>query len=531
MNYKLRQTFVGLATLTVICLLWFSVVQPDNPLKYAHSKGMQVENKEPTIPLSCYTKTEGQFNACWACHTTQHSKNFLNDVVLQDEYILSDSAKTNFWTNAFLDISNDIKKISNKEIEAYIREDNYKAFQVALTKVKASLLWKPDLQFNTGFDTEGFANDGSGWRALRFKPFLGTFWPLNGNSNDVYIRLPQIFQQDQNGKFNRELYKANLSLLELAMTVPPGASVSTRLIEPINETMIQMDLNQNGVIEKSVNTLQQLPEFFLGKAQTVKINTHLYPRGTEFLHTVRYLDPQKENFAANRMKEVRYSKKINFFETWAMIEIYKHELEEKDKGRFPFFAGDAEQGLYNNLGWLYQGYIENEKGNLRLQSFEEQKSCMGCHANLGVTVDSSFSFIRKVPGAEGWRVQNVLGISDVPQWGHSKPETIEYIERSGALDEFRTNKPTADQMQNSSAMLADWILPTPEKALQMNKAYKILVERQNFERGRNIFLEVPQNILKTIEAEKTGLKENQKMFFDGVLWLDWGRITSHSRAP
>ena len=61
-------------------------------------------------------------------------------------------------------------------------------------------------------------------------------------------------------------------------------------------------------------------------------------------------------------------------------------------------------------GWQLQGFIEDAEGRLRLQSDEEHRVCMGCHDGIGVTVDQTFSFPRTLPGAEGWRYQDLRGI-------------------------------------------------------------------------------------------------------------------------
>lgn len=84
---------------------------------------------------------------------------------------------TNHWENLFADRSAVIEGISDAEILAYIREDNYTPLREALAARTDYPGWRPDLDFNQGFDQDGFAADGSWWRAFRYKPFLGTFWP------------------------------------------------------------------------------------------------------------------------------------------------------------------------------------------------------------------------------------------------------------------------------------------------------------------------------------------------------------------
>ena len=49
------------------------------------------------------------------------------------------------------------------------------------------------------FDDEGFdhAPDGTptGWRAFAYMPLPSTFWPANGSTDDVLIRLPEAYRE------------------------------------------------------------------------------------------------------------------------------------------------------------------------------------------------------------------------------------------------------------------------------------------------------------------------------------------------
>src|SRR5689334_20184058 len=123
---------------------------------------------------------------------------------------------------------------------------------------------------------------------------------------------------------------------------------------------------------------------------------------------------------------------------WRRSRTYLHEAKEKVQGRLPMFLGSPERGFQNQFGWQLQGFIEDEAGRLRAQTAEEHQYCMGCHTNLGVTIDMSFSFPRKVPGADGWRYQDLAGIHDVPQLDQPEPEALTYLERVGGGDEFRS---------------------------------------------------------------------------------------------
>jgi hypothetical protein len=184
----------------------------DNPEVYdsiqqARDSIGQTVNFEAVVPPQCYTKTDGEANPCWTCHTSPIASNYLVDWSLQEEYAFSDFALTNHWTNLFADRAAVIASISDEVALGYIRTDNYTPLRQALQARQDYPGWVPDLDFEIGFDPEGFANDGSHWRAIRYKPFLGTFWPTNGSTDDVQIRLPAIFRTDAEGRPSRAVYK------------------------------------------------------------------------------------------------------------------------------------------------------------------------------------------------------------------------------------------------------------------------------------------------------------------------------------
>ena len=208
------------------------------------------------------------------------------------------------------------------------------------------------------------------------------------------------------------------------------------------------------------------------------------------------------------------------------------------------FSGTAETGLINDFGWRYQGFIENEDGHLRLQTKEETLFCMGCHSTIGVTVDQSFGFPRKVPGAGGWGYQDLRGIKDVPQAGRDRPEILEYFERVRGADEFRANTEALERffIDNDGDGIADevkeadvrhaapggdqdlpyLIAPSRDRALALNKAYKALVEDQDFELGRDPVSEPATQVFEEITGNgTTALGDAGLLFRDGRMWLDW----------
>ncbi|NPD26656.1 hypothetical protein [Corallococcus exiguus] len=511
-----------------------------DPLAQALAAGSRVANREAPVPSMCYTKTAGVSNPCWTCHTGGVGNNVMADDSLQAEYAFSDVGLTNHWTNLFTDRTRAIASITDDEVLEYIREDNYTPLRAALLgRAGGYKGWVPDLDLARGFDAEGFARDGSGWRAVRYKPFLGTFWPTNGSTDDVYVRLPESFRKDARGQPSREVYRFNLAVLEAAMTVDPDlldVKGASRRVEPVDERVGNMDLDGDGVLSPSVERVRGLPARYAGSAADVKVRRYTYPKGTEFLHTVRYVDPDAPALLSTRMKELRYSRKDEEPADDRVRNFYAEEQEKKVRGRLPAFPGTPELGLINEFGWRLQGFIEDAKGRLRLQTLEEHVYCMGCHTNLGVTVDQTFSFPRKVPGSEGWRTQDLRGLLDVPQAGHTAPETVTYLERVQGGDEFRANEELLARFFPNGVLdlpavsraapkgdrdLAWLVTPSRERALQLNKAYQALVREQAFALGRDTLLAPPANVHSAVENGSTELEATGRLYTDGRLHLTW----------
>ncbi|MCB1088160.1 MAG: hypothetical protein KDM63_14005, partial [Verrucomicrobiae bacterium] len=179
-------------------------------------------NPEAVVPPQCYTRTEAKANPCYVCHQDSISgrENVMNDRDLQEAYSFSDVGMTNRWKNLFEDRSKRVASISDEEIQRYIKEDNYADLSNRLREVnfKGFIPDLKDLPLGAeAFDDEGFAKDGSHWVAFSYKPFPSTFWPTNGSTDDVMIRLSERFRTNQEGEYSREIYKANLAILEAAI--------------------------------------------------------------------------------------------------------------------------------------------------------------------------------------------------------------------------------------------------------------------------------------------------------------------------
>jgi hypothetical protein len=456
---------------------------PYDPIAHARATVNEVANLEAVIPPACYGSTEGGRNVCWTCHTDGVMPNPVSDWELQTAYSFSDAARVNHWTNTQVDRRRAAAEISDAEILRWIRQDNLTPLREHLARRSDYPGFVPDLDLHRGFDGEGFALDGSGWRAVRYKPFPGMWPTTTGGAGDLMIRLPRAFRVDADGVESRAIYRDNLAILEKAIASDPRRSDD------------EIDL----------------ADHYAGGASDVPVERYLYPAGTEFLHTVRYLDPDEPTLLARRLRELRYMRKIRRLDRWAILREQEREAEEKDEGALPRFAGSPEVGLVGKGAWQIQGFIEDAHGRLRLQTAEEHRFCMGCHGPIGVTVDRTFAFARKVPGDEGWRPQDPRGIPDAPQVGHDEPETAAYLARAGGCDAIGAD-PRCDATGR--------IVPTRSRALLLDKAYLTIVREQSFDRGRDPVLAPAARSLSRIEREETGLSGDQ-VRLDGRLWLDW----------
>ncbi|MDB5987720.1 MAG: hypothetical protein JWR16_2773, partial [Nevskia sp.] len=179
----------------------------------------RIANVEAGIPPQCYTKTGAASNPCWVCHTGSNGRNRTDDWALQQRYDFSELGRTNHWTNLFKDRRAGIAAIDDGWMLAHIREDNYAELRKTLAQLRDYPAWRPDFDAVQGFDDAGFARDGSGWRAFRYKPFPGTFWPTNGSTDDVAIRLPAAFRNDAHGQPSRAVYQANLAIVEASVAI------------------------------------------------------------------------------------------------------------------------------------------------------------------------------------------------------------------------------------------------------------------------------------------------------------------------
>lgn len=483
-------------------------------------------NEEAPIPAQCYTRTDGAHNPCYVCHQSydrrQESRmNKLDDGGIQGAYIFSDVGTQNHWLNLFQDKSEWVDKITDEHILRYVRQDNYSELKPRLTKQN----WEgyiPDIanfaQGEAAFDEEGFAKDGSAWVAFNYKPFPSTFWPTNGASDDVLVRLPKPFREQQ-GSYDRRLYQLNLAVLELNLK-----QLASIAIPPTDELSYGVDLN--GDDQYSVVSELKARAHYLGDAATRVVVQQQYPEGTEFLHSVRYLDVLETGDIAPsaRMKELRYMRKIRELDESDLDNRYRRERKEKLLEELPSYVNRYQQGQENGMGWMLLGFIEDYDGALRPQTFEEGFACMGCHAAIGTTIDQTFSFARKITGPTGWGYINLHGMNDAPSVAEAGGEILNYLKRVGGGNEFRENAEmrarwftsdgSVDEQKVAKADVYQLISPSPERALALNKAYTYIVRHQSYVLGRDANVSAAVNVHKSIDESIAPLNSDAR-------YLNW----------
>lgn len=494
-------------------------------------------NEEAPIPPQCYTKTEGVNNPCYTCHQTYFSPtsntyrtNLRNDGANQGIYTFSDEGEVNSWKNLFVDRRPWVNRISNAQIASYIDQDNYSN----LAKNLKNQHWQgfiPDLKnyhlAQQAFKDNGIAKDGSGWVAFNYKPFPGTFWPTNGATDDVLIRLPKEFRQ-LNGQYHEGVYLINLSLIEMALK-----SLSDIDVFPVNEYELNADINNDGEKTAQVEILKQR-DFFVGDANHIQIPRQQYPEKTEIMHSVRYVgvDDSEQIYVPKRMKELRYMQKTKVLSDSAIDTAYRRERKEKLDEQLPHYTRVKDRGFNNKFGWLIQGFIEDYDGELRPQSYEETAFCMGCHSAIGTTIDQTFSFPRKVTGKAGWGYINLKGMKDAPSLGQQQGEILQYLQINGGGNEFRENDEMLRKWYNpdgtvniekvKQADVYQLITPSKQRAYDLNKAYSQIVRTQSYIHGRDANIAPAVNVHKTIDESIAPLKiENRLDGWD--IRLDWSK--------
>jgi hypothetical protein len=242
---------------------------------------------------------------------------------------------------------------------------------------------------------------------------------------------------------------------------------------------------------------------------------------------VRYLDvgPDGAVTMAARMKEVRYARKARFFPYDVLRAHVAHEAEvtATTPDRTHEVEWLRENGVSNGQGWLFQGFIEDRDGALRPQSIEESTFCEGCHGGIGGTTDGIFSFPRKLgasAAAGGWFHWSQHGLAGLPEPKRrdGQFEYTLYLREAGAGDELRANDEVMARFFDAkgdlrpaevAALHADigrLLLPSPGRALDLDRAYRAVVVEQSYDKGRDAVLAPSTNVLVSpAVGGKTGI--------------------------
>lgn len=534
----------------------------DNDSSPVDNDTQAASNPAPYIPAQCYTnpvEASGKItNPCYTCHTNSIKPNYLNDNDVQLAYSFPESILENHWKNYFKDHSSQIAKITDEAILAYIKQDNYTGNHgqylladyleknYAQYDTNQNGRWDgymPDIAYN--FDNEGFDLDKNGnptgWRAFAYYPFPGSFMPTNGSTDDVIIRLSKPFRTDESGNLNRDVYKTNLAIVEALI------KKQDIYIDETDEQALGVDLNKDGTLSTASlirydwAPLEGRLMSYVGQARLlqaqgkVHLAAGLYPEGTEFIHSVRYINinDQQKITLAPRMKELRYAKKTNWVTYYQLEESVAAEIKERHDfpDRIKQTIGTVEEGVSVPQGWVYQGFIENKQGDLRPQTLPEQVFCSGCHSGTGVIADTTFAFQRKLDAnnfQQGWYHWTQKGLDGLPEpkrKSDGKYEYSFYLTHNPTGDEYRSNTEVQNKFYHSDGTpkteafealhenIAELLIPTTARALQLNKAYKVLVEEQSFEEGREALLVGENVVYQKVELDQpTGIQEATDFF-------------------
>lgn len=392
----------------------------------------------PWIPPHCYLRSDAEqpINTCYTCHQRARRPHTLDDSELQVVYDFPGPAQINGWTNAGRPLPT-----ADHSLDSYVRTANLRG---------PADSWGAYFDFDDGGHDRSPSGDLSGWRAYTARPFPG-FTPADGSWGDVLIRLP---------KGLRAHAELNLAILDAVLHRRDIA------IPPSDERTHRVDLDLDGHLGTATQITyrfspRERPMRWVGTAEHPP-TPGLFPVGTEFLHSVRYLDPTEPVQMASRLKELRHLEKTRW-QTMAELAAGT-AAEEAERQAQPDQleppVGDPEQGLATGNGWRLRAWIEAKDGTLRPQTTAELTSCVGCHGGIGRNTDAIFSYERRAA------------------WGHSRTW-------SGPGDAIRADG-RAEVAVWKEATGRDLALPSPDEARALNLAYHRLVQEQSFERGRDL---------------------------------------------
>lgn len=151
--------------------------------------------------------------------------------------------------------------------------------------------------------------------------------------------------------------------------------------------------------------------------------------------------------------------------------------------------------------------------------------CEGCHGEIGATTDGTFSFARQLVGdtpARGWfhfSQHDLHGVPE-PRSANGDYEYARYLSEVGAGDELRENGEIIERFFDTSHALrkdavarlhediAYLLLPSRERAIQLDRAYRAIVQMQAFDKGRDALVRPALNVYSDVPlGHRTGIAD------------------------
>ena len=213
-------------------------------------------------------------------------------------------------------------------------------------------------------------------------------------------------------------------------------------VSPFTERSVEEDIDGDGVISNSIIKSLKKRSYYFGGASHIKAEPFLYPKGTEFLHTLRYLElgSEGEVKASRRIKELRYMKKHSFISVANLKSRYTNERLEKLDGMLPNPLWLGDRGYDNGFGWYVSGFIEGESGYLRPQTREESLFVWVVILQLVLQSIRLLVLLEKNQvEAIDLKANGTLRESFLARSNLSSGEIAQYFLRVGGGDEFRSN--------------------------------------------------------------------------------------------
>lgn len=388
-----------------------------DPTLRAIEDGDEVVNPGPRIPPICFVRDDGLGDACWTCHTKTPAAGAFS------------AFESMPWSTLEEDQRPTLSQISDREIDYWINTRNLAELFPSLEGVEEWQGRLPRIDPSVGIDADGFLLDRTGWRAVRQVPFPWMSWPLLGRHGEVYMRIARPFHRDTGGVPSRPVALLNHALIRAAVRSAGSEEIDVA-VSPVDERLIAFDLDGDGTVSDGVEHIRRLPAHYAGAASDVALQRGQHPVGTEWFQIMRYLDPTQPGMFSVRVRELRYAVR----EEVVVQDEAARKAALEERGPVP--DGSMMEGHTTIDGWRWLGFLENNRGRLRLQTIEESHSCSGCHEGLRTTTDGIFTTHRQLPGAQGWGLQDLKGMPDLTLDGMEQGELRTWLQRAGTGDPF-----------------------------------------------------------------------------------------------